>query len=356
MQHARRQHDAMATIVFFEAQGERARLAVDGGARLVDALEDRLSAFRPHSDVSRINAAAGQGLIDIGPDALTVLEAAAEYAALSGGAFDVTAGALTRRWRRAAREGALPSDAEVAALTKMVDWRQICLERAIRASAPAPEHIPAARTSSTPEDSPPARAGLTEEDLPVLRTAPAPNDPPPARAGLAREGMAIDLGAIAKGYAADLVITLYRRLGIARGFVNLGGNFAALGRPTDGRCWTVGLQAPGAPPGTCLATLHIEDASAVTSGAYYRGFDLGGRRWHHIVDPRTGAPCRSDVASATVVSPSSMRADALSTTITVLGSKAGLALIGRITDAEAVIVTDSGQIHVTEGLRGRVRA
>ena len=161
-----------------------------------------------------------------------------------------------------------------------------------------------------------------------------------------------DLGGIVKGYAADCLLEILEQTGADRAILSLGGNILTYGAKPDGSDWQVAVQDPF---GTGYAgTLRISGtACVVTSGGYQRYFEQDGRRYHHILDPATGAPAESGLASVTVVSASGTTADALSTALFVLGLEKSAALWRESTDFEAVFIADSGEIYVTEGLEGR---
>lgn len=153
----------------------------------------------------------------------------------------------------------------------------------------------------------------------------------------------LDLGAIAKGYVADCLISYFKENKADNIIIDLGGNVALIGE------YSVGIRDPKS-PGSLFAKFTLKDKSAVTSGAYQRYFEYEGVRYHHIIDPRTGECAQSGLSSVTVISPSSMQADALSTAIYVLG-KEGLSLCSQFPDTDAVLITDEGEIITTDGFK-----
>lgn len=169
---------------------------------------------------------------------------------------------------------------------------------------------------------------------------------------LARPGMRLDLGAIAKGYAADRAADTYRAHGIEDGLIDLGGNVVAMGRSDLGGAWRVGIQSPFAARGTVLGSVALTDASAVTSGTYERVLEVGGRRYHHMIDPLTGHPFDTDLASVTIVAGSSTTADLWATIAQAGGLAAGHARVSSAPGVEAVLVTADGRVVATERARG----
>ena len=169
-------------------------------------------------------------------------------------------------------------------------------------------------------------------------------------------GAQLDLGGIAKGYAAGRVRTILREAGVTSAIISLGGNVAAVGKKPDGSAWTVGLQDPDRPE-AYFGTVSIEDACVVTSGAYQRYFEENGVCYHHILDPHTGCPAESGVKSVSVVAQDDTLADALSTALFVMGLDAGAEFQKSSgLSFEAVFVTDDNTVWITPGLAGRYRS
>lgn len=168
---------------------------------------------------------------------------------------------------------------------------------------------------------------------------------------LVRPGMRLDLGAIAKGYAADRAADVYRAHGVDDGLIDLGGNVVAMGRSDLGGGWRVGIQSPFAPRGTVVGSLALTDASAVTSGVYERVLEVEGRRYHHMLDPLTGHPFDTDLASVTSIAVSSMTADLWATVAQAGGLEAGYARVSAAPGVEAVFVTLDGRVVATPGAR-----
>ena len=159
-------------------------------------------------------------------------------------------------------------------------------------------------------------------------------------------GMQIDLGGIAKGYIADEVAKIIKDKAYA-GIISLGGNVYTIGRKPDGSRFSVGITDPWASY-TYKGVIYTESCTVVTSGTYERGFDFGGVRYHHILDPKTGWPAQSDLVSATFVMDSSMTADALATACIVIGSEKALALASEL-GLDALLIKKDGTILFTQG-------
>ena len=275
----------------------RAGEALKRAEERVRALHDRLSVFQPESELSLLNASAGCGPVFVGDDALFLLTKSKYYSALSGGAFSITTRALSSLWRIHARCGTVPTRAEVEQAVALVSDEDILLDEEART------------------------------------------------AELARFGQSVDLGSIAKGYAADEVRRFLAEGGANDALINLGGTVSTLGRPRR-----VGIQHPDRFTGIAMGRITITDACVVTSGDYERYYEVDGVRYHHILDPKTGYPARAGLRSVTLIGQSALELDALSTVVFVRGAEEGLPLL-RQAGVDAVLVTDKLDVFCTEGLK-----
>ena len=258
--------------------------------------EKLLSKTIAGSDVSRINGANGQ-TVTVDPETWEILRRAKEISALSGGAFSITIAPVTALWTFTGVEtNVIPTDDKRLSMLHLVDDQKIELGENNTVTLPA--------------------------------------------------GMQIDLGGIAKGYIADKVADLIRTKAYA-GIVSLGGNVYTVGQKPDGSKFSVGIKNPES---TWLnkAIIYTGDCTVVTSGTYERGFNFGGVRFHHILDPKTGWPSQSDLVSATFVMESSMTADALATACIVIGSEKSLELAAGL-GVDAMFIRKDGTVLFTEG-------
>jgi thiamine biosynthesis lipoprotein len=255
------------------------------------------------SELGRINRGAGIRPVKVSGDLIAVLDRALYYAELSGGAFDPTVGPLVKLWDIGSETPRVPGAGEIKAACSLINWRDVLINR--------------------------------EEGTVFLR----------------KPGMALDLGAIAKGYAADEAAGLIKQAGLRRGIIDLGGNIFALGDRQGGRPWRIGVQAPDQDRGGYLGVLLVRDKSVVTSGVYERFFESGGRRYHHILSTRDGYPVENGLLSVTIVADLSIDADGLSTTVFALGYEKGRALIESVPGAEAVFVFADKSVRATAGMR-----
>ena len=268
----------------------------------IHEIESRMSLFRPDSDISRINASAGIAPVWVHDDVFKVIERAVYMAEFSGGAFDPTIGPLTSLWGVGRDDARIPSQEEIDAVLPLVNWRNIEFDR--------------------------------EQSTIFLK----------------QPGMALDLGAIAKGYAADEAADIIRRARLRRGLVDLGGNVVTHGVKRDRTPWRVGLQNPVGERGTFLGIISGWDMTVVTSGVSERYFMHDGQRYHHLFSPFDGLPARTGILSATIVGSVSMDADALSTAIFVLGYERGRALVESLEGIEAIFVFEDMSVRTTGGV------
>ncbi|OHD54812.1 MAG: hypothetical protein A2Y33_02255 [Spirochaetes bacterium GWF1_51_8] len=293
----------MGTFVEQKVFGRQARRAAREAAGEVARLERLWSVFRPDSEIARLRRHAGHRAIRLHRDTIEILRLSGRMFALTEGAFDISIAPLVRLWRDAESKGYPPPDNEIAAMSSLQLGQ-------FDVSADGKFMLPIA-------------------------------------------GMELDLGGIAKGYAADRSRDIYRKHGAASAMINLGGNVLVIGCKPDGTSWNIGLNHPLRGDNSIFGWIEAGDCSVVTSGGYRRFFEVGGEYLPHIVDPRSGIPVAADIASATIVSQCSAEADALATAVFVLGAEKGMELIGGISSAEAVIFDTDGKIRVTPGLSGR---
>lgn len=254
--------------------------------------ENLLSKTVAGSDVDRINKAGGQ-TVTVDPETWAILQRAKAISQMTGGAFAVTIAPMTAMWDFTGGTNRMPTDEQRLSALPLVNDEAIALGENNTVTLPA--------------------------------------------------GMEIDLGGIAKGYIADQVAKLVQGR-VSGAILSLGGNVYVLGAKPDGSTYNVGIQDPDGGSGAVLAVVNTTDRSVVTSGIYERQFTLDGVTYHHILDPMDGLPSRSDLSSATIISESSMDADALATACIVLGREKALALM-REQGIEGVLITRDRQVY-----------
>lgn len=294
---------AMGTVISQRVFGDNGQAAIDAALEKIKSLEALLTFNAPGGDVNKLNDYAGKQSVELQPETLLVLKESQEVAELSGGAFDVTVGPIVKSWGIGTDNARIPSDAELKELLPLVNYKNLLIE------------------------------GNT--------------------AYLKQAGQMVDLGGIAKGYAGDAAIAVYKKQGITSAFINLGGNVVTLGTKPDGSSWTVGVRNPR-PAGDedqIVGMITVADKAVVTAGDDQRYFEVDGVRYHHILNPHTGYPAQSDLMSVTLVTDSSLLADALDTAVYILGLEKGREMLENYGGVEAVFITRDKKIYVTDGLK-----
>ncbi|EMB9076163.1 FAD:protein FMN transferase [Enterobacter cloacae] len=261
--------------------------------RLIKQYEDLLTVNRAHSEVMDINHAAGQRPVSVSRPVFELIRCAKAASLLKDSAFNLAIGPLVKRWKIGFRGDSVPPAEDIAALLAI----------------------------TRPED-----VVLDEASSSVFLT---------------QKGMEIDLGAIAKGYIADRGRDYLRKEGAELGLINLGGNIQTLGSPEGG--WNVGLKKPFAGD-ELIGAMTVENRSVVTSGTYERYFEQNGRRYHHILDPRTGYPLDNELESVTIISNDSIDGDIWTTLMYGMGVEKGCAVLRARPDIEAIFVTKTKEV------------
>lgn len=271
-------------------------------------LEGLMTTWREDSELSRVNAAAGQGAVAVSAETLRVIEKSVWMSARSEGVFDITFEAMHGLWKfDQDLEEKIPDRRAVDAARKLIDWKKIRID-------------PEARTVK-----------------------------------LERPRMRMSLGGIAKGYAVDAAARVLREEGLAAFFVQAGGDLFVQGRKPDGSAFRVGVRDPrGRDQTDWFAMLEVVDHAFSTAGDYERGFIKGGKRYHHIIDPRTGFPATA-CRSVTVWARDAFTADAVDDAVFILGPEKGLALVESLDDAGAVIVDARNKVWVSERLKDKLQ-
>lgn len=301
---------AMGTIVQVTIWTDEEEAAA-GAAQAVFAEMRRLDAmmttWTPESEISQINSAAGNGKpVHVSDEAFTVIARALDISRQSKGIFDITVGAYGGLWKfDQDMDGTLPDPAEVIARKKLVNWKDVVLDRK--------KH--------------------------TVR--------------LKRAGMKITLGGIAKGYAVDRAAAVMVAAGFSDFIVQAGGDMYVSGAKS-GQPWVVGIRDPRGPRDQSFAIAPIRDHSFSTSGDYERGFVKDGVRYHHILDPRTAQPAHAS-RSVTIMAKDAFTADAWSKVLFILGAKQAMPLVEKLPDFEAVFVDDQNQVVVSSGLKDVIK-
>ena len=268
-----------ARIVLYAEDEASARKAASAGFERIAHLEDVMSDYRPTSELNRLCEKGGGPATRVSPELLFILTKSQDLARQSNGAFDVTVGPLVRLWRAARKSGMLPTPAEKIAAKRLVGWRKMSI------------------------------------------------DPKASTVRLVVPGMKLDLGGIAKGYACDEAIRALREQGIHSVLVEMGGDIVVSKPPPGREGWEIEVAGK---------TMTLSDSAASSSGDTEQFVEIGGKRYSHIVDPRTGLGLTNRIA-VTVIAPNGVTSDGLSTAISVLREQKSKALLKLYTGVSAYI-------------------
>jgi thiamine biosynthesis lipoprotein len=296
--------DTLVTITVVSGSEDNAENAIENAFQEIARLEKLTNFHSTDSEVTQINKSAGISRVKVSPDVLDVLNKALNVSENSGGAFDITIGPLI----------------------SLYDFR-----KKIR----------------------PAESSI-EKNIPLVNYKELSIDGNKTEVFLRKKGMLIDLGGIAKGYAADKAVEVLKKNGIGSGIVAVAGDIKTFGHKPDGSPWKIGIRHPRAKEGEddIMATIELSDMAISTSGDYERFFFLEGIRYHHILSPKTGHPAR-ECRSVTVITKEGASADAFATGIFVLGPEEGMQVLKKM-GFEGIIVDREGNLHTTPGIRGKL--
>ena len=294
------------TFVELKAYGDNETADVlDGAFTEMERVNSLLNNYDPSSEVSALNTASSRRWVTISPDTFEALNIAQTYARLSGGAFDFTVGPLVSLWGFNKDQPGLadedPSQAMIKDTMRLVDYRALKFIRHQSVISGRLEH----------------------------------------------SGMRIDVGAFSKGFAADKALYFLQHHGITSALVAAGGTICAVGSKPDGQPWQIGIRHPRN-DSSFLTVVALRDQSVSTSGDYEKFYYKAGKRRSHIIDPRTGYPVTA-IQSVTVIAPTGIASDSLSTSLFVLGPADGIRLIKKLPGCEALIVTADGEVVYTNG-------
>lgn len=287
---------AMDTYMSISASGENSEVALSNARREIKALESLLSVTDENSEITRINHSGGKET-EISEDTAAVINFALYLGAATDGALDITMYPLVKEWGFTTGEYKIPDSGRIEELLKNTGYDEIYY-------------------------------GDNIISLPA--------------------GFEIDLGALGKGFAGDRAVAVLKEKGIESALLNLGGNIQAIGGRPDGSPWNIGVQNPFG-EGNAL-TVKISDKAVVTSGNYERYFEENGKRYCHIIDPKTGCPAESGIASVTVIGSSGLACDGLSTALFVMGEEKAIYFWRQQSDFDMIIITEDRRVLVTEGV------
>jgi len=293
--------DTVVSVSVVARSADKARMAFERVFDEIDRIGANVNFYSDKSEINSVNMNAGLKAVKVSDETREIVNQALKVSEMTGGAFDITTGAVTVLWDFKTK--LMPEDKELRKRAKLVSYKSVVVD---------------------------------DEKGTVF---------------LKRKGMMIDLGGIAKGFAADRAVDALRSIGIKAALVSVAGDIRAYGVKPSGQPWRVGIQdpRPADPSNNVMAALALNDRAISTSGDYQRYFEVEGVRYHHLLDPASGMPARG-CRSVTVIAESGAMADPVATAVFVLGPEKGLALLQKI-GLEGLVVEETGKVHVTDGLR-----
>jgi len=318
--------DTVVTISAVSDSSDRAETAIDKVFSEIGKIDKLINFFSDESEVSEINRSAGKKAVAVSPETIEVIDRAIYASEKTNGAFDVTIGPEISLWDF--HKKVKPEDKTIKERLLLVNYRDLILNKDV------------------------------------------------SSVYLKKNGMLMDLGGIAKGYAADKAVEVMKKNGIKSGLVAIAGDIKAFGLKPDGKPWKIGIKNPRTPPlnpllipplvrgdregskggdggsDDIMATIELTDMAISTSGDYERYFVIEGKRYHHILNPKTGYPA-DECQSVSVIAKDGAVTDPFSTGIFVLGYEKGLKLLEEM-GLDGIIVDKDGKIHTTSNLRGKI--
>jgi thiamine biosynthesis lipoprotein len=299
-------HLAFAAFTTPAVDPVKARAAFDAAIAEIRRVEALMTTWRPDSEISRINTAAGKSAVAVSDETLSIIKDSIHTSAISEGTFDITFQTLHGLWKfDEDLDPHPPAEKDIKARLPFVGFKNIIVD---------------------------------DSKKTVM---------------LAKEKTQIGLGGIAKGYAVDRAVAILEKAGLTSFFVQAGGDLFARGKKPDGSEWQAGIRDPRGPESKWFAKLPLSDHAFSTAGDYERSYVVGGKRFHHIIDPRTGYPATA-CRSVTIWAPSALLADEIDDAVFILGPKKGLELVESIDGVGAVIVDAKNNVWVSKRLQGKL--
>ncbi|WBW97113.1 FAD:protein FMN transferase [Oceanirhabdus sp. W0125-5] len=274
---------------------------------ILNSIENKMSLNLNDSEITKINANSGSAEVKVSPETFYVINRGKYYSSLSNGVFDISIGPLVKLWDIGSENARVPSQTEIDNTIKKINYKNILLD---------------------------------ESNQSVK---------------LKNYDMMLDLGAIAKGYAADEIIKYLESKNISSAIISLGGNIYAMGVKPNSNPWKIGIQNPFSDRGEHLGIIQVKNKSVVTSGIYERYLEKEGIRYHHILNPFTGYPVENSLASVSIISDKSIDGDGLSTSVFSMDVEEGHKLIETLEGVDAIFVTKNNEIFITSGIESNFR-
>ncbi|HEY0434612.1 MAG TPA: FAD:protein FMN transferase [Chitinophagaceae bacterium] len=275
---------------------------IDEAVGEIRRIEKLLTTFSNDSETYLINENAGLHAVPVSSETFQLIERSIRISRMTQGAFDITYGSIDKRlWNFDKTMTSLPSLEKAKEAVRLINYRNIML------------------------------------------------DPSAGTVFLKEKGMRIGFGGIGKGYAAEMAKNVMRAAGVDSGVVNASGDLAAWGFQPNGEPWTIGIAHPDS-ANFPFSYMNITDRAVATSGSYEKYVIIGGKKYSHTIDPRTGLPVRG-IKSVTIISPNAELSDALATPVIIMGVNAGIHLINQLNEVECVVIDDDNRLYTSKNIR-----
>lgn len=295
--------DTYCKVVIYDKSSEK---VLDKAFDKLNEINIKMNASNEDSEISNISKNAGLGYVKVSDDTYYVIKKGIEFSQLTGGKFDITVGPLVKLWGIISPNPHVPTEQELKVTLPLIDYKNVLFD---------------------------------DKNKSVM---------------LKVKGMSLDLGGIAKGYAADAVSKILQENGVKHAIIDLGGNVITLGSKPDGSNWKIGIQDPDSTRGDYLGIVSVTNKAVVTSGIYERFFEKDGKRYHHIMDTKTGYPVDNNLASVTIITDESINGDALAKAFC-MGLEKGMEFVKQQKGIEAIFVTKDKKVYITPGLTNNFR-
>jgi thiamine biosynthesis lipoprotein len=267
----------------------------------IKEIEDTVSINKEGTEIGELNKNAGVRPVKLSKDSIEIIEKGLHYSNLSKGSYDISIGPLVKLWSIGLPEAKVPTENEIKEVLENIDYSKV---------------------------------KINDEEV-----------------FLEEKEMILDLGSIAKGYAADEVVEVLENEGVEKAVIDLGGNIYVMGEKAKNQKWKIGVQNPFADRGSAIGSILLSDKSIVTTGVYERYIEDGDAKYHHVLDPKTGYPYETEIAGVTIIADKSIDADSLSTLVFTKGIDEGLEFIESIDGVEAIFVSNSKEIYKSVGIK-----
>lgn len=293
----------MGTVIKITLYDSDDSTILDKAFDKVAEIESLVSINESGTELDKVNASAGISPVEVTSNTYEIVKKGLEYSKLSNGDFDITIGPLVKLWNIGLDDAKVPTQKEIDSVLPLIDYNLL---------------------------------ELNEEAHTIF---------------LKNKGMMIDLGSIAKGYAADEISRILTENNVNSAIIDLGGNIYAHGIKPSGQDWNIGIQNPFNTRGDIIGVLKVKNKTVVTSGIYERYIEKDGIKYHHLLNPSTGYPFENNIAGVTIVTDKSTDADALSTTVFAKGLEEGLNFVESLSNVDAIFITKDNKVYITNGIR-----